>query len=410
MLHRPRRPDADHRQVAGDGALRLMGRRAHFENPTLSGAGHRFGDRLRRRRRRSPAPTATRSPAAAPSTSARPSRDSRSARQGVYGQTTYQLQPDLSVSGGGNVEREQGFPSADIDGDPTTTRNNSAVWVEGRGTLVHRVSVTGGPRLRAQRGVRGRATRRGCRSRRTCGPPIDTEFWSDTRLTFNAGKGIKATSGVPGDNSLFTLLQRTPAGAALAADAGIGPVGPERGRNVDVGIEQGMWSGRARARVAYFDNAFYDLVEIGQPQPAAAARHSGGRRGGRGTERQRQLAVVHGEGRRDCRPTRRSAGSGSRRRITHLNAERHEVAVERRAHAVVQPGVSRASRSATSARCSGSSPFRRPANTGSLLVSYTQGPAAVAVSGYFAGKANDSTFLGGSDSTSATRCCCRTRT
>jgi vitamin B12 transporter len=43
----------------------------------------------------------------------------------------------------------------------------------------------------------------------------------------------------------------------------------------------------------------------------------------------------------------------------------------------------------------GQKPFRRPANTGSLLVSYTQGRAAVAVSGYFAGKANDSTFLGG---------------
>ena len=83
-------------------------------------------------------------PAAACSTSARPTSDSRSARQGFYGQTTYQLLPDLSVAGGGNFEREQGFPSADIDGDPTTTRNNSAVWVEGRGTLLHRVSVTAG--------------------------------------------------------------------------------------------------------------------------------------------------------------------------------------------------------------------------------------------------------------------------
>ena len=43
----------------------------------------------------------------------------------------------------------------------------------------------------------------------------------------------------------------------------------------------------------------------------------------------------------------------------------------------------------------GQRPFRRPANTGNLLVSYSQGPATVAVSGYFAGKSNDSTFLGG---------------
>ena len=44
------------------------------------------------------------------------------------------------------------------------------------------------------------------------------------------------------------LLQRTPEGIALAEGAGIGPVGPERGRNVDIGIEQGMWRGRARVR------------------------------------------------------------------------------------------------------------------------------------------------------------------
>ena len=43
----------------------------------------------------------------------------------------------------------------------------------------------------------------------------------------------------------------------------------------------------------------------------------------------------------------------------------------------------------------GQRPFRRPANTGNLLVSYSQGPATVALSGYFAGKADDSTFLGG---------------
>ena len=45
----------------------------------------------------------------------------------------------------------------------------------------------------------------------------------------------------------------------------------------------------------------------------------------------------------------------------------------------------------------GQQPFRRPANTGNLFVSYARGPAVLAVSGYFAGKSDDSTFLGGSD-------------
>ena len=41
----------------------------------------------------------------------------------------------------------------------------------------------------------------------------------------------------------------------------------------------------------------------------------------------------------------------------------------------------------------GERPFRRPANSGTLFVSYANGPAAVALSAYFAGKRDDSTFL-----------------
>ena len=92
--------------------------------------------------------------------------------------------------------------------------------------------------------------------------PMVNVFWSDTRVTFNGGRGIKATSATTVDRTLYNLLQKTTAGAALASSAGIGPIGPERGRNLDFGIEQGLWQGRMRARVAYFNNEFFDLVEF----------------------------------------------------------------------------------------------------------------------------------------------------
>jgi vitamin B12 transporter len=41
----------------------------------------------------------------------------------------------------------------------------------------------------------------------------------------------------------------------------------------------------------------------------------------------------------------------------------------------------------------GERPFRRPANSGTLFVAYANGPFDVALSGYFAGKRDDSTFL-----------------
>ena len=169
------------------------------------------------------------------------------------------MSPNLSLSGGGDYEREQAF--TDPDAEPTTTRHNGAVWVEGRGSLVDRVSVTAGLGYARIEGYASRYSPR-LSIAAYVRKPTANEFWSDTRLTFNGGRGVKATSVTTVDQSLYNLLQKTAAGAALAANAGIGPIGPERGRNLDIGIEQGLWHGRARARVACFNNEFFDLVEF----------------------------------------------------------------------------------------------------------------------------------------------------
>jgi iron complex outermembrane receptor protein/vitamin B12 transporter len=41
----------------------------------------------------------------------------------------------------------------------------------------------------------------------------------------------------------------------------------------------------------------------------------------------------------------------------------------------------------------GERPFRRPAHSGTLFVSYMRGPAQVALSAFFSGKRDDSTFM-----------------
>jgi iron complex outermembrane receptor protein/vitamin B12 transporter len=45
----------------------------------------------------------------------------------------------------------------------------------------------------------------------------------------------------------------------------------------------------------------------------------------------------------------------------------------------------------------GQRPFRRPGQTGSLLIAYIHGRTDLALTGYFAGKSDDSTFIVGSD-------------
>ena len=368
-----------------------LDQRSHYDNPTLSGTpinGYGYGDVTTIRGANDYSVTGRGILDYGPSKS-----DSRSARQGFYGQTAYQFATDLSVAGGVNFEREQAFPSTNIFGDATTTRNNRAVWVEGRGTVIHRISLTAGlgyahneafdnafsPRLSVAGYLR---------------QPAPNAFWSDTRLTFNAGKGIKAPTVFQATNSLYALLTRTAAGTALAEANGIGPVGPERGRNVDVGIEQGLSNGRARVRVAYFDNAFYDLVEsvsrnllpiLGIPPIIAAAVPS---------------AYVNSQS-FDATGIETSADAQLKRvrlaaSYTHLNA----TVTKSLSSGALSPSFNPAFPGIPIGNFSpllGQKPFRRPPNTGSLLVSYAQGPAMVALSGYFAGKSNDSTFLGGAD-------------
>jgi iron complex outermembrane receptor protein/vitamin B12 transporter len=367
----------------------ISDQRAHFVNPTLSGqdiAGTGFGTPV------------TITGANGYSATGQGALDfgpydtqTRSVRQGVYAQTTYQFRPALSVSGGGDYEREQGFTNPDAD--PTATRHNGTLWIEGRGSLADRVNVTAGL---GYAHIEGYATRYAPRLSVAVylRKPAAAEFWSDTRLTLNAGEGIKATTVTSVTSSLYTLLQKTPAGAALAASAGIGPIGPERGRNFDLGVEQGLWRGRARVRASYFNNEFFDLVEFvsrnllpqfGIPADVAAAA-------GSGAYVNSQSYTAKGvEASGDAMFGRvRVAAS-----YTYLDA-----AVTKSLSSSVTPqfnplfpGIAIGGFSALV----GQRPFRRPANTGSLLVSYAQGPATLALTGYFAGKSDDSTFLVGSD-------------
>jgi iron complex outermembrane receptor protein/vitamin B12 transporter len=367
----------------------LSDQRAHFVNPTLSGqdiSGVGFGD------------TVTITGANGYSSTGRGVVDfgtydspSRSARQGLYAQTTYQLAQGVSLSGGGDYEREQAF--SDPDADPTTTRHNGAVWMEGRGALVDRVSVTAGLGYARIEGYASRYSPRLSVAVAVCKPAPDA-FWSDTRLTFNGGRGIKATSATTVDRSLYNLLRKTAAGAALAASEGIGPIGPERGRNLDIGIEQGMWRGRARARVAYFHNEFFDLVEFvsrnllpqfGVAPDIAATVGTGAYVNSQSFKAQGAEASVDA-----MFGGVRLAGS-----YTYLDA-----VVTRSLSSSVTPqfnplfpGIPIGGFTALV----GQRPFRRPGHTGSVLSAYTHRRTDVALTGYFAGKSDDSTFIVGSD-------------
>jgi len=318
---------------------------------------------------------------------------SRSARQGVYAQTTYTVAHNISVSGGGDFEREQAF--TDPDADPTTTRDNGTVWVEAHAALADRITATGGVGFAHIEGFANRYSPR-ISLAAYLRKPEATGAVNDTRLVFNAGKGVKASSVTAVNKSLYKLLVQTPAGSALASQAGLGPIGPERGRNLDLGIEQGLAAGRVRVRAAYFNNEFFDLIEfVSQnllptfgiaPEVAAAVAP--------GAYVNSQSYKAQGlELSADARFGRlRVAGSYTYLDATVTKSLSSSVAPQ---FNPLFPTIPIGGYSALV----GQRPFRRPANTGTLLVSYSQGPADIALTGYLVGKSDDSTFLVGSDAT-----------
>jgi vitamin B12 transporter len=311
--------------------------------------------------------------------------DTSTTRRSGYAQTSLHLSNALDLSTGAHVERENG--STVLPGSPSATeRTNAGVFAEARATL-HRVFVSAGlgyehnaifksavtPRLSVAAYLRD---------------PSSTAALGDTKLTFNAGTGIKAPSIAQELSSLFALVQ----GVGQSVSAGLSPIGAERNRSVDAGIDQGFWGGRARARASFFDNQFSDLIEfvsksalpqLGIPVPVAAATGFGAYVNSssywaRGLEMSAEARV------------------GSMLRLVGSYTYLHAVVTKSFASSALAPAINPAFPTVPIGAYGplvGAAPFRRPANIGSLLATFTKGPAQLSVAGYFAGKSDDSTFL-----------------
>jgi iron complex outermembrane receptor protein/vitamin B12 transporter len=213
-----------------------------------------------------------------------------------------------------------------------------------------------------------------------------TSAVGETKLLLNAGRGIKSSTLFDEQSSLSAIV---PPSSPLAAS--IAPIGPERSRTFDVGVEQGFWRGRSRVRVSYFNNEFSDLIEflgknvlprVGVPAEVAAATQFGATVNSKsytaqGVETSVEVAF------------NRLEVLGS---YTFLDAE----VTESFTGGVLAPAFNPAFPDIAIGQFSplvGARPFRRPKNAGSLVVSYVQGPAQIALSGSFVGKRDGSTFL-----------------
>ena len=313
--------------------------------------------------------------------------DTTTSRRGVYGQTTAHLSAMLDLSAGARLEHEDGS-TVFAGGDPSaTTRTNGGVYGEARVTL-RQVFINAGLAYDHNAVFKSAVTPR-VSIAAYLRDPSPTEMFGDTKLTLNAGTGIKAPSIAQEQSSLYALVQSS---GSQAAVPGLEPIGPERNRSFDAGVEQGFWAGRARARASYFDNQFSDLIEYVSkgvlPQLGIPA----------GSLTPNQFGAYVNSSSYYARGLETSveAKLGPMVRVIGSYTYVHAVITKSFASSALAPAINPAFPNVPIGQFGplvGAAPFRRPTNLGNLMVTVAKGPAQVAVAAYFSGKADDSTFM-----------------
>ena len=300
----------------------------------------------------------------------------------LSGQTSVQLGDGLTLSAGGRLEHEGEQSAANLLGfvaSDVPWRNGGA-FLETRGALGRRIHFS------AALGAEYNTAFQTAYSPRVSVAAFprrpSAAFLGETKVSFNAGKGVKAPSASYWQSSLYELVKGTPAGEDVR------PVGPEHSRGVDVGLEQTFAGGRARARVVYFDNRFRDLIEILSKQqllavgvrPEVVAELAFGAAVNSGSYSARGIELSG-----DARMFGGFALSGS---YSFLDAV-VESTVFGPAFNPAFPGVPIGSFWALP----GERPLYRATHSGALSARYVDGPVSIAVSGSFVGARDDTVLL-----------------
>jgi vitamin B12 transporter len=295
------------------------------------------------------------------------------ARRSAYLQSDYTFYKEWTFTAGLQYEHEDG---------EGFTRNNYNSFVEVHGNLGHRLYVTAGVGL-VDNAVFGFASAPEVSVAYYLRRPSGNEFFSETKLRFNFAKGIKEPSLYEQANQLYNLL--TP---QERAQYDVSQVGPERSRVFDFGIQQGFWHGRSRLELTYFQNHFYDLLAYLNPaalvsvgvNPGAAAASEFGAYVNAMAENfkgaQAQIVTELGHGLR------------AQANYTYLDGVVTQT-FGAPAYNPLFPGIA----IGAFEPLVGARPFRRPPQSGSFAVYYAGHKFIVGLTGYLAGRSDDSTFL-----------------
>jgi vitamin B12 transporter len=295
------------------------------------------------------------------------------ARRSVYLQSDYNFYKEWTFTAGIQYEHEDGSGF---------TRNNYNSFIELHGNVAHRLYVTAGGGL-VDNAVFGFAAVPSVSVAYYLRRPTGNEFFSETKLRSNFAKGIKEPSTYEQANQLWALL--TP---AERTEYDVSQVGPERSRVFDFGFQQGLWHGRSRLELTYFQNRFYNLLTYLDPaalisvgvNPGAAAASEFGAYINASSEKFKgaQVQIV----------TELGHGLRAQANYTYLDG----VVTQTFGSPAYNPAFPGTAIGAFEPLL-GARPFRRPPQSGSFALYYARHKFTVALTGYLAGHGDDSTSL-----------------
>jgi vitamin B12 transporter len=316
--------------------------------------------------------------------------DSQSNRNFIYSQSDYKFGRHLSGLFAFRYEKESGF--ARFAGTKTPTdRNNFSYVAQLEGNLWDRLYATAGVGVE-DNAIFGVEPTPRVSLAYYLARLRSTGFLNGTKLRFNYGRGIKEPAIFDESTSLFVLLSQLPNGLQLASQFHVKPIGAERSRSFDFGIDEIAWNGRTKLGLTLFHNEFEDQIEfvdasvlpqLGVPLDVAAATPFGasvnsGAYRAMGAEAELELNL--------------GRGITARGSYTYLDA----VVQRSFASSALSPAFNPNFPTipiGTSTPLVGGRPFRRAPHSGGFLIGYIRPKFTFSLSGSLVGRRDDSTHL-----------------
>jgi iron complex outermembrane receptor protein/vitamin B12 transporter len=319
--------------------------------------------------------------------------DTLTNRDFVSAQSDYVFNPHLTALVGFRYENERGFTN--FATHTASDRNNFSYTVEAHGNLWTRAYATFGLGVENNQIFGVKLTPRASLAYYLFRPDQNGAF-TGTKLKFNFGKGIKEPDIFSEGSSLFNLLRtQVTNGQQLISQFHVTPIGPERSRSFDFGIEQAAWNGRLKLSLTLFHNQFTDQMEfldqnglllLGIPPDVVTAAFGAGFGAtvnsadfrAQGIESELEFNLGHGL---------RARGS-----YTYLDSVVQRSFQSSALGPVTNPTLPPIPIGAFSP-LKGARPFRRAPHSGSFLITYDQPRFTLGLGGYLVSRRDDSTFL-----------------